>query len=261
MTTSTLEWMDRGARVGFLAKAVVYGIVGWYALERALGRGGAFLDKEHVAKKVEILPFGQWLLGILGVGLLCYAAWRFVQAAVDPRGENRGWKGAGRRLARAASGFIHAALGVTVLQTLAGADDDRQAWVAEVVARPGGRWLLVAAGLCAIGVGAFQWWRAFRASFAKKLDGSEMSERERRWAIRIGRLGMIARGVVFPLIGWFLVTAGLETDPSEAKGTGGALREIALAPMGRLMLVVVASGLLAYAILMVINARYRRWFA
>jgi hypothetical protein len=88
-----------------------------------------------------------------------------------------------------------------------------------------------------------------------------MSERERVWAVRIGRLGMVARGVVFPLIGWFLVTAGLETDPSEVKGTGGALREIAIAPMGRPMLVVVASGLLAYAILMVINARYRRWFA
>jgi uncharacterized membrane protein YidH (DUF202 family) len=261
MQDSTLRWMDRAARVGFLAKGVVYAIVGAYALERAVGRGGAFLDKEAVAEKVVILPFGRVLLAALGIGLLCYAAWRFVQAAVDPRGEAHGLKGVARRIGRAGSGAIHAFLGVSVLQALTGADDDRQAWVAQVVARPGGRWLLVGAGLGVIAVGLYQWWRAFSASFARKLDGAEMSADERTWALRVGRLGMIARGVVFPLIGWFLLHAGLDTDPSQARGTGGALREIATAPMGPVLLAIVASGLIAYAALMVLNARYRRWFA
>jgi hypothetical protein len=261
MQGKTLRWTDRAARVGFVAKGVVYAIVGAYALERAIGRGGAFLDKEAVAEKVVILPFGKVLLAALGIGLLGYAAWRFVQAAVDPRGDARGLKGVARRIGRAGSGAIHAFLGVSVLQALTGADDDRRAWVAEVVARPGGRWVLVGAGLGVIGVGLFQWWRAFSASFAKKLDASEMSADDRRWAIRLGRLGLIARGVVFPLIGGFLVDAGLDTDPSQAKGTGGALREIATAPMGPVLLSIVAIGLIAYAVLMALNARYRRWFA
>ena len=256
-----LRWWDRAARVGFLAKAVVYAIVGGYALQVALGDGGAFLDKEGVAKKIEIQAHGALLLAALGAGLLCYAAWRFVQAIVDPRGEEHGTKGLAKRLGWAASGVVHALLALTVFQTLTGADDDRESWLAAALAQPGGRWIVVACGAVAMGVGGYQIWRAYRASFVKKLERSEMSPSERRWAVRTGRLGLLARGIVFPIIGWYFVQAGLRMDASQAQGTGAALRDVAGAPLGSVLLPVVAFGLIAYAALMVVNARYRRPFA
>src|SRR5688572_4721572 len=79
LSPSTMKRMDRAGRAGFVAKGAVYAIIGWYALEVVLGRGGAFLDKEDVAKKVELQPYGQVLLAVLGAGLACYALWRFVQ--------------------------------------------------------------------------------------------------------------------------------------------------------------------------------------
>jgi NADH:ubiquinone oxidoreductase subunit 5 (subunit L)/multisubunit Na+/H+ antiporter MnhA subunit len=155
---------------------------------------------------------------------------------------------------------VHAALAFTVFQTLTGADDGRQSWLARALAQPGGRWLFVAFGLGMAGVGLFHLWRAFSGSFVKKLEQSEMDATERKWAIRLGRLGLAARGIVFPIIGWFFVRAGLDTDLSKAEGTAGALREIARAPLGSMLLPVVAAGLIAYAALLVLNARYRRPF-
>jgi hypothetical protein len=254
--------MDRAARVGRVAKAVVYGIVGYYALRAALRRGGAFLDKEEVAQKVELQPQGEILLFALGAGLLCYAAWRFVQAIVDPRGDaGDGGRGLARRLGRAGSGVIHALFALTVFQTLTGADDDRKSWLATAIAQPGGKWLVIAGGLVAIGVGVFQLWQAYTASFARKLERGRMSAEEQRWAVPIGRLGLVARGVVLAIVGGFFVKAGLATDPSEAKGSGAALREIANAPLGTYLLPVIAIGLLGYAVLMLIEARYRTAFA
>lgn len=255
-----MKWMDRAGRAGFVAKGAVYAIIGWYALEVAFGKGGAFLDKEDVAKKVELQPYGRVLLFVLGLGLACYAAWRFVQALVNPRGED-GAKGAAKRIGWAGSGVVHAALAFAVFQTLTGADDGRKSWLATALAQPGGRWAFVAAGLGMIGVGVFHLWRAWSASFAKKLEQSEMSAEERKWAIRLGRLGMLARGIVFPIIGWFFVRAGLDTDLSKAKGTSAALREIAHAPLGSMLLPLVAAGLIAYGALLAVNARYRRPFA
>jgi hypothetical protein len=260
LSPSTLKRMDRAGRAGFVAKGAVYAIIGWYALEVVLGRGGAFLDKEDVAKKVELQPYGQVLLAVLGAGLACYALWRFVQAIVNPRGED-GWKGAAKRVGWAGSGIVHAALSFTVFQTLTGADDGRSSWLARALAQPGGRWAFVVAGLGMMGVGVFHLWRAYSASFAKKLEQSEMSTSERKWAIRLGRLGSLARGIVFPIIGGFFVRAGLDTDLSKAKGTAAALSEIARAPLGSMLLPLVAVGLIAYGALLAVNARYRRPFA
>ncbi len=257
---TTLAWVDRLGRGGFVAKAVVYAIIGGYALKVTFGRGGALLDKEDVARKVEVQPFGTALLLALGVGLACYAAWCLVQAIVDPRNKD-GTFGMLQRAGALVSGVVHGLLAVTAFQTLTGSPDGHRSWLARVIAEPGGKWLFVAAGVILVGVGVYQLWRAYSTSFTEDLREHEMPWAHRVWAVRLGRLGLGARGIVFPIVGWFFIRAGLDTDLSKAKGTAAALREIALAPMGSVLLPVVAIGLLAYAGLQLVNARYRRAFA
>jgi hypothetical protein len=109
-----------------------------------------------------------------------------------------------------------------------------------------------------IAAGAYQFYKAYVAKFEKHLSRSQMSERARRWARRIGRAGLTARGVTFAVIGWFLVRAALEVDPSQARGLAGALRTLAGQDYGRWMLGVVALGLTAYGLLSLVEARYRR---
>lgn len=75
---------------------------------------------------------------------------------------------------------------------------------------------------------------------------------------RAGRFGLAARGVVFSIIGGFLIVAAVQSDPNESRGLGGALRALAEQPYGPWLLGVTAAGLIAYGIYSVMLARYRR---
>jgi hypothetical protein len=85
-----------------------------------------------------------------------------------------------------------------------------------------------------------------------------MSPVEREWLPRLSSLGLLARFVVFGLIGSFLVKAAWEHDPKEAIGLDGALRKVIQASYGPVLLTIVAGGLLCYALFCFAESRYRR---
>jgi hypothetical protein len=69
----------------------------------------------------------------------------------------------------------------------------------------------------------------------------------------LGRAGYAARGVVFVIIGWSLLQAGLSDSAAAAGGM-----EQALASLSGTLLTVVALGLLLFGLFSFIEARYRR---
>ena len=74
-------------------------------------------------------------------------------------------------------------------------------------------------------------------------------------AMRIGQIGIVARSVLFAIIGVFLVWSGISFDPNEVRGISGALTEL-----DRLTtcLLATALGLAAYGIYMSLLASRRR---
>jgi uncharacterized protein DUF1206 len=85
-----------------------------------------------------------------------------------------------------------------------------------------------------------------------------MDPNEQRLADRTGKTGLIARGIVFILSGWFLVQAALRFDPSQARGLSGALDTLAAQPFGPWLLGLIALGLVAFGAYSILEARYRR---
>jgi len=69
---------------------------------------------------------------------------------------------------------------------------------------------------------------------------------------------LTARGVVFGIIGFFLVQAALNSNANEARGLSGALRALEQQSYGQWVLGIVALGLIAYGFYMLVLARYRR---
>ena len=100
-------------------------------------------------------------------------------------------------------------------------------------------------------------YQAYRAAFLGHLRIDEMGERVRTWTERWGRLGVAARGIVFGVVGAFLIRAALGYEPQEARGLGGALQTLARQPLGPWLLGAVALGLVAYGLFMLSVARYR----
>jgi hypothetical protein len=121
-----------------------------------------------------------------------------------------------------------------------------------------GRWLVGLAGIVLVGVGVHSAYEGLSQRFMRTMRTAEMTAAEERLLRQVGAAGLVARGAVFGLIGWFVTKAAVEFDPKEAVGLDGALAELARQDHGRMLLGVVAAGLLCFAAASLIAARYRR---
>lgn len=255
-------WIERVARFGYAAYGVVYVLVGVLAFQAALGGGGETAGQEGALQTILLAPLGRFLLGLVALGLLGYAAWRLFQGVLDPENEGRSVKGIVKRSDHIVNGLFHVALAVSVgrvaLGSGSGGGGGPDDWTATLLQQPVGRSLTVAVGAGIVIIGLFQFYRAYDAKFMEKLKPGEMGPGERAWTRRGGRLGHAARGVVFLIIGAFLVQAALQSDPNEARGLGGALSALAGQPFGPYLLGAVAFGLVCFGLFMFVVARYRR---
>lgn len=259
----TTPWIERYARFGYVAYGLVYALVGFFAVQAAFSGGGKTTGQEGALQSILSAPLGRVLLVLIAVGLLGYAAWRLLQGIMDPDDDGSDAKGIVKRLDHGLNGLFHGALALTAGRLAlglggGGGGGSPDGWTARLLAQPFGRWLAVIAGVIIVGVGLYQFYKAYKASFRDELKLHEMSLREKIWATRSGRLGYAARGVVFGVIGVFIIQAAVQTDPQKARGLGGALQTLARQPFGPYLLGAVALGLVSYGVFMLVMARYRR---
>jgi hypothetical protein len=269
-SNDVIQWVVWLGRFGYAAKGIVYIIIGALAIQVALGSGGQTTGPSGALDTIARQAYGQILLLAIAVGLFGYALWRFIQAWVDPEHEGSDAKGMVKRSGYTISGIVYGLLGVEAIRLVIGSsaggsgdgggDQQAQDWTATLMAQPFGQWLVAIVGLILIGVGLYQGYRAYSAKFKQKLKLHEMSVTEQRWATRSGRLGFAARGVVYLMLGGFLIQAALTHNPEEAGGIGRALGELASQPYGPWLLGIVAAGLVAYGFFCFVLARYRRIF-
>jgi hypothetical protein len=85
-----------------------------------------------------------------------------------------------------------------------------------------------------------------------------MSPRTRHVVETLGRVGGTTRGIVFGVVGVFLVVAAVTFDAKKAQGLDGALRKIAATPLGPWLLVAVALGLVTFGVYSCCEARWRK---
>ena len=76
--------LERIARVGLVARAVVYVAIGLLATAAALRLGGAITDTSGVFHFLLHQPLGRVLLAALSLGLGAYTVWLLVQVFLDP---------------------------------------------------------------------------------------------------------------------------------------------------------------------------------
>jgi hypothetical protein len=133
-------------------------------------------------------------------------------------------------------------------------EDKATAYVLDL---PLGKYLVGAVGLAFLAAGVVNVYRGVTRKFREKLKLRKMSGFEDKAYSVIGVVGFVARGVVFGLIGLFLLKAAYEYDPKEAVGIDGALAELAQASYGPFLLGVTAAGLFAFGLYSFVEARYR----
>jgi hypothetical protein len=258
-------WYAFLARTGIVVKGISYGIVGVLAIQLALGNGGKATSRTGALQTLAQGTLGKALLIALAVGFAAYAIWRFVQAFAE-RKDGDGAKEAGKtwakRIAYVARGLVYAGLTASTVKIVVGAGTQSQnakarGTTATVLSWPGGTWIVGVAGAFLLGIGLWNAYRGLARKFEDKWRTGEMGERARRWGGRAGVVGHLARGVVFGLVGVFVLKAALEYDPKSAIGLDGALQKLAGAAYGPYLLGITAAGLVAYGLYCLVDARYR----
>lgn len=249
------------ARAGFFTKGVLYMVVGWLAASTALGAGGRLTSTDGALLTVLRQPYGRVLLLIAIAGLWGYALWRGIQAVVDPDGDGSDAKGLLKRASYLLRGVLYASLGWQALRLYqglsAGTGDDSEA-ADTLAALPLGDWLLVLVGLGLIAYAAYEARRGWTCRLPSDLDTGRLRSEAGEWAVTVSRFGLVARAVVFAVIGGTAIQAGLQGDASDMEGTEGALRILASNPggAGQALLTVVGIGLIAYGFYQMVHARY-----
>jgi hypothetical protein len=258
-------WLERLARAGYAARGAVYALVGFLAVEAALGTRSRPTDTRGALQ--EMAGRSMALLWAVAVGLAGYALWRIVQGLLNPEHKKNDLKGLAHRVGRIGSGLIYGALAWAAVRIALGAHGAEgggggghayQAWTAKLMSEPFGRWLVAAVGIGVIAGGLFQIRRGWTERFRKEIRLQEMDSTERKIALNSGKLGLIARGIVFLISGWFLLQAAWRFDPRQARGLGGALAALAGQPHGAILLGLVAVGLIAFGAYSILLARYGR---
>lgn len=258
---SSSDRLESLARLGFAARGVVYVLVGWFAVQAAL-HGGRPSDNRNALTSIADGGAGRLLLAVVALGLLGYGLWRLLDAALGHHGH--GGKETAVRIGHAVSGVAHLLLGVfagsLALHGRAGQsggsqDASARDWTGWLLSQPFGEALTIILGIVLIAVGAYQGVKAYRADFMRHLGGDAPRA---SWIRPAGKLGFAARGVVLALVGFFIMNAGREHDPSEAGGMGPALATLQAQPSGPLFLGITALGLLLFGLFSFIEARYRQ---
>lgn len=254
--------IELAARCGWAARGALYLLLGGLAVMAAVGEGGGLHDGKGVMQWVLSLPMGQVLVGLAGLGFAGYAIYRIITAITGPDEDDdaSAMKRVAARVHSLITAGIYGSLAVAAVQLLMGeqssGSDGKRFWIAQALQQSWGPALIGAIGVGVMVFGLWQFKHAATDNHEENVRSGAMSRREKQMFVWVGRIGYSARGVVMLIIGYFTLRAALHASPDESKGVDGALQQIGQA--GWLPLAAIALGLIAYGVLQLFYARYRK---
>uniref|UniRef100_UPI0031010ADB DUF1206 domain-containing protein n=1 Tax=Neorhizobium sp. EC2-8 TaxID=3129230 RepID=UPI0031010ADB len=251
-TGKKLEWL---ARSGYAARGIVYVLIAGMASLSTFGGGEP--DSKSALQIVLEQPFGQIWLGLIGIGLIGFILWRVAQSVLNTDRHENNAKGylvrAGLLVSAATySGLAFYAVGQALhLGFGASSSGGRESWTAWLMQQPFGPYLVAGLALGIIGAGCAQAIKGIKRGYLRYFE----SGFEHRAVLNgICAYGLLARGIIFLIIGGFFVYAAFAVDPNQAGGMADALAWVRRLPFGAILYGLVAIGLFAFGLYGLIEA-------
>ena len=204
------------AVIGFVSKGIIYLVIGILSLLAALNMGGESSGTNQALTFLKKQPFGQILLLLLAVGLLCYSFWMFVQSIKDPENTGNDRKGKLRRFGLFTTGLVYTFVAfLAFYQMCVCLRSRREFWLAilkflgpttvSIVFIVIGIVLALQALVLIIGV--------FKGGL---LDQFNLEGRKFSRLIRlVGMFGFYARAFIVAIIAYFFLRAGIYSGSHE----------------------------------------------
>ena len=253
------DWLDHAVRIGLVAYGVVHLLIGWLAVQLALGDHSEKASAQGAMAELARQPFGEVLVWAVAVGLFLLVVWRVLEAAVGHRDED----GADRVRKRVVSGskaVLYGALALTAARVAIGSGGSSgggsKTMTAKLMDLPAGQWVVAAVGLAIMGYAGSYVWRGWTEKFAEHLD----TEGKLGWSgaayLLLGKVGHIAKGVALGLVGGLFVYAGVTHEPGKSGGLDEGLSTLLRQPFGPVMLIAIGAGIACYGLFCFARARH-----
>ncbi|WP_083199531.1 DUF1206 domain-containing protein [Microbacterium oleivorans] len=248
------------ARGGFAASGVVHIVVGIIAISLAFGQaGGEQADQSGALAQLAAAPGGVFLLWAAALGLAALGVWHLLSAVLD-RSADSGKDRAVHIVKNGAKGVVYLVIAFSAATFAAGGSTSSagstRSLTADLMSTPGGVFLVVAIGIVVIAIAAYLVFKGITRRFERDLS---MPAGSTGRIVRIlGTVGYIARGVAFAGVGVLFVVGAATNDPEKSTGLDGALRSFADLPAGKVLLVVIGLGWIAYGVYAFFRGRYTR---
>lgn len=253
------QWLSR---LGYASRGAVYLVTGWLALALSLGWGGDIADSKDAIRYLADMDSAGIIAMCLLIGLGAFSCWRFFQAAFDPDRHGIGPKGVFVRTGLALSGTIYLSLALFVAKIhfdlgLPWDSGDRSyaEWAALLLSQPAGKWLVGTICLVTIAAAIAHYVKAVRKTFLRYMD---LDDDLRTAVVVVSRIGLIARGSILAMIGWYFGRVFVSLNPAHAIDQAGVLTVLQDQSMGTPLLLAAAVGLIAFGVYAVIEAAFRR---
>ncbi len=178
ISASARPWVARLVRLGYLAKGLIYSLIGALAIRVAFGMsGGRLTDPSGVLRTLLTQRFGRVMLTLVGIGIVGYAAYYIFEAAADLRhrgGGRRGWTNRGLTMIKAA---VYGVVGIQALSVVffdRRPRDGTEQGASAVMQFPMGEWLLMAIGVGVAIYGITQLKMVWRGGVDDDIDASRV---------------------------------------------------------------------------------------
>jgi hypothetical protein len=258
-TADRSEWLDRSVRFGLVAYGFVYLLIAWVAAQLALGHHSGRPSPQGALAELADDPVGHVVLWAVAVGLFVLVLWRVLEA-IGGHGGADGAELLARRALSVGKALLYGALGVSAVRVAVGSGQSRRApkaATATVMDWPAGQWIVGLAALAIIGYGLVMVWSGCTDRFLRHLDNrgrTGESGRAYRW---FGRIGHVAKGVAFGIVGCLVGYAALTHEPRKSGGLDQGLEKVLHEPFGPGLLLAIAAGIGCYGLFCFAWARHR----
>ncbi len=256
------------ARVGWVAKGLVYGLTGLLALligvhaARGTSSSDAEASQTGAIARIAENSFGVALLIVVAAGLVVYSLWRLFSVLLPGGTGAQAWLTRGGYVVSAVTYLLLAWTAVAFARQPGkradGEDSKVESFSRDLMGKGFGRAAVFAIGAILIAIAAAFIWKALSASFTNQLLPGGVGPVSHQMIVTLGRIGWVGRAGMMALIGFFLARAAVRFDPNDAQGLDGSLRKATSSGAGTALVMAVGVGLLVYGVFCVVSAPKRR---
>jgi len=249
--------VDHAVRVGLVAYGIVHLLIGWLALQLALGDRSGTVSSKGALHQLAEQPLGLVLIWLIALGMVLLVLWRLLELVAGHRDKDGAdlWR---KRGADAAKAVIYGAIALSAFSVALGdsSGGSSDTFTAKLMRAPYGVLLVGGVGLAIIVYGVAQAWRGLSEKHAKHLAAEGRTGEAGSAYLLLGKIGYVAKGIAIVLVGGLFGYAAITHDPKKSGGLDAALQKLLQQPFGQVIIAAIGVGLICYGLFCFARARH-----